>query len=218
MWPRSNAWSWNCWPRCSIAIATSRGCGTASTCCCTACMGRAANASIPTSSCCSPRWPQARTRHKRCRPHGRRRLPENLAREPRHYELSEVERVCPNCGKVRIDIGTDRSEQLDYRPASLIVIEHFVHKYTCPCCNKRSSHSQEQSPPEPSSCQLVDSSEVVVAAPKPAMPIAKGLPGPGLLAHLIVSKCVDHLPLHRMQRVYQRQGLFLHRSTLCDWM
>jgi transposase len=52
----------------------------------------------------------------------------------------------------------------------------------------------------------------------PAMPIAKGLPGPGLLAHLIVSKCVDHLPLHRLERVYQRQGLFLHRSTLCDWM
>jgi hypothetical protein len=59
---------------------------------------------------------------------------------------------------------------------------------------------------------------VVIAAPKPEMPIAKGLPGPGLLAHLIVSKCVDHLPLHRMERVYQRQGLFLHRSTLCDWM
>jgi transposase len=65
---------------------------------------------------------------------------------------------------------------------------------------------------------VLDSSEVVIAAPKPAMPIAKGLPGPGLLAHLIVSKCIDHLPLHRMERVYQRQGLFLHRSTLCDWM
>jgi transposase len=59
---------------------------------------------------------------------------------------------------------------------------------------------------------------VVIAEPKLEMPIAKGLPGPGLLAHLIVSKCVDHLPLHRLERVYQRQGLFLHRSTLCDWM
>jgi transposase len=155
---------------------------------------------------------------RRCRPHGRRRLPENLARETRHHELSEAERVCPNCGKVRIDIGTDRSEQLDYRPASLIVIQHFVHKYTCPCRNKRQIHSQDQSPPGPSPCQLTDASEVVIAAPKPEMPIAKGLPGPGLLAHLIVSKCVDHLPLHRMERVYQRQGLILHRSTLCDWM
>jgi transposase len=207
---------------------------------------------------------------RRCRPHGRRRLPENLPRHPRHHELSEAERLCPNCGKVRIDIGTDRSEQLDFRPASLFVIEHFVHKYVCPCCSRRPAPAQEQpvqqpqesepmpspepelqstppSAPEPaprpadaeperlsSSPPPVDSSQrpqpqaqprqpldpgaVVIAAPKPAMPIAKGLPGPGLLAHLIVSKAVDHLPLHRMERVYQRQGLFLHRSTLCDWM
>jgi transposase len=203
---------------------------------------------------------------RRCRPHGRRRLPENLSREPRHHELSEAERLCPNCGKVRIDIGTDRSEQLDYRPASLFVVEHFVHKYACPCCSRRPAPSQGQpahraqesepmplpepedqpippsvpepapipadaeperlsvSPPpadssqRPQPHQPLDPGAVVIAAPKPAMPIAKGLPGPGLLAHLIVSKCVDHLPLHRMERVYQRQGLFLHRSTLCDWM
>jgi transposase len=205
---------------------------------------------------------------RRCRPHGRRRLPENLPRESRHHELSEAERLCPNCGKVRIDIGTDRSEQLEYRPASLFVVEHFVHKYVCPCCNRRPApvqgepahHAQESDPmqlPEPElqstpssalrptprpadaepeqpspSTPPVDSSQrpqaqprqfldpgaVVIAATKPEMPIAKGLPGPGLLAHLIVSKCVDHLPLHRMERVYQRQGLFLHRSTLCDWM
>jgi transposase len=167
----------------------------------------------------TPTEPPAPTKpQRRCRPHGRRRMPENLPHETRHYELSEAEYVCPNCGKIRIDIGTDRSEQLDYRPASLFVIEHVVHKYVCPCCNKRQNHSQEQLPPEPSSCQLLDSSEVVISAPKPAMPIAKGLPGAGLLAHLIVSKCIDHLPLHRMERVYQRQGLFLHRSTLCDWM
>lgn len=207
---------------------------------------------------------------RRCRPHGRRRLPENLPREPRHHQLSEAERVCRGCGQVRIDIGADRSEQLDYRPASLFVVEHFVHKYVCPCCSKRPSQSQRQQahpaqesepmpsrepepqPPPPTepmpppsqadagpepvapSPQTADPSkrpqlqaqpflipnpgEVVIAAPKPAMPIAKGLPGPGLLAHLIVSKCVDHLPLHRLERVYQRQGLFLHRSTLCDWM
>jgi transposase len=58
----------------------------------------------------------------------------------------------------------------------------------------------------------------VIVAPKPPMPIPKGLPGPGLLAHLIVSKYTDHLPLHRLERVYERQGLFLHRSTLCDWL
>ncbi|HEY7153513.1 MAG TPA: transposase, partial [Gemmataceae bacterium] len=218
-----------------------------------------------------PTEPPAPTKpQRRCRPHGRRRLPENLPREPRHHELSEAERICQNCGEVRIDIGTDRSEQLDYRPASLFVVEHFVHKYVCPCCSRRPAPAQEQpthqaqesepmplpepelqptppsipepapreadaepeqlspSPPPADSSQRpqpqtqphqpLDPGAVVIAALKPAMPIAKGLPGPGLLAHLIVSKCVDHLPLHRMERVYQRQGLFLHRSTLCDWM
>lgn len=57
-----------------------------------------------------------------------------------------------------------------------------------------------------------------MAATKPPMPIAKGLPGPGLLAHLIVSKYVEHLPLHRLQDSYGRQGFFLPRSTLCDWL
>jgi transposase len=208
---------------------------------------------------------------RRCRPHGRRRLPENLAREPRHYELSEAERICQGCGRLRIDIGTDKSEQLDYRPASLIVIEHFVHKYVCPCCSKRQPQAPQQQrpsdqeseqmsswepepqpappsaqpspapgrtdagpeqalphpsptdsrplPPAPAPpCPLLDLGAVVIAASRPAMPIAKGLPGPGLLAHLIVSKYVDHLPLHRLERVYERQGYLLHRSTLCDWM
>jgi transposase len=219
----------------------------------------------------APTEPAAADRpRRRCRPHGRRRLPDNLPREPRHHELSEAERVCPGCGRARVDIGTDRSEQLDYRPASLFVVEHIVHKYVCPCCSRppvpdqgQPSHpAQESEPmpprkpePQPSPAPHVvpaprsastepepvspsstptdsgqqpqpqaqpflipDPSEVVIAAPKPATPIAKGLPGPGLLAHLIVSKYTDHMPLHRLQRAYERQGYFLHRSTLCDWL
>ncbi len=158
----------------------------------------------------------------RCRPHGRRRMPESLPREPRHHELPEAERVCRRCGRLRIDIGTDRSEQLDYRPASLFVVEHYVHKYVCPCCSRQSANVQEQQPEHqalaPPCPSIADPGEVVIAAPKPAMPIAKGLPGPGLLAHLIVSKHTDHMPLHRLERAYERQGLFLHRSTLCDWL
>jgi transposase len=66
--------------------------------------------------------------------------------------------------------------------------------------------------------QTAPLSGVVIAAAKPAMPIPKGLPGPGLLAHLIVSKYVDHLPLYRLEASYERQGVFLPRSTLCDWL
>jgi transposase len=220
----------------------------------------AAGQLTPTEASAEPAPPSQPTR--RCRPHGRRRLPDNLPREPRHHELSEAERTCLACGQMRVDIGTDRSEQLDYRPASLFVIEHFVHKYVCPCCSKQRSQAsgrpahpgQESEPmpaprpdPQPSlplaavtlepvgpgqpatdqdqrpeapapACQPLDLGELVIAAPKPPMPIAKGLPGPGLLAHLIVSKYTDHMPLHRLQRAYERQGYFLHRSTLCDWL
>jgi transposase len=183
---------------------------------------------------------------RRCRPHGRRRLPSNLPRECRHHELPQAARLCSGCGQLRVDIGVDRSEQLEYRPASLLVIEHLVHKYACPHCRPTASSSsaavadaepEAMSTPEPqaqaalAAAKPADPAEpaaapppsaapapVVLAASKPAGPIAKGLPGPGLLAHLIVSKYVDHLPLYRLERIYQRQGVFLPRSTLSDWL
>jgi hypothetical protein len=70
----------------------------------------------------------------------------------------------------------------------------------------------------PTPTYATPTTEVVIAASKPTQPIPKGLPGPGLLAHLIVSKYVDHLPLYRLERVYERQGLVLPRSTTCDWL
>jgi transposase len=207
---------------------------------------------------------------RRCRPHGRRRLPADLPREARHHELTAAARLCPGCGRQRVDIGVDKSEQLEYRPATLFVIEHWVHKYACPCC---SSAPQPQPGPDPASAAVLESPEGlppegaleapapvtfpepspsmppghepprdeaaggatpaeqparppgpvrpggrVVSAVKPPLPIAKGLPGAGLLAHLIVSKYVDHLPLYRLERIYERQGVFLPRSTTCDWL
>src|SRR5262249_5211976 len=93
----------------------------------------------------APTEPAAAAKPKRrCRPHGRRRRPADLPREPRHHELSEADRACPACGQMRVDIGADRSEQLDYRPASLFVVEHFVHKYVCPCCSRRPAPAQGQ--------------------------------------------------------------------------
>jgi transposase len=195
---------------------------------------------------------------RRGRPHGRRRLPKDLPRVPQHHELPEAARLCPCCGEPRVDIGTDSSDQLDYRPASLFVVQHLIHKYACPHCPsspaparapaaltsaenpampepqpptstaaatdstpelppKAAQPSAADAPPAPPGA-LVDLHPVVIAAPKPAQPIAKGLPGAGLLAHLIVSKYTDHLPLYRLERIYERQGVFLPRSTLCDWL
>jgi transposase len=211
--------------------------------------------------------PAEPTKKPRPAPHGRRTLPANLPRHPQEHVLSEAERVCPGCGQARIDIGVDTSEQLEYQPASLCVIEHRVHKYVCPCCSVDtlatvanpggdtpvSAVAPSDAPPTdapptdapptdapPTDAPTTDAPAVVpmsatpttpeprtpppdlsslfIAGAKPPQPIAKGLPGPGLLAHLIVSKCVDHLPLHRLERIYERQGLVLPRSTTCDWL
>ena len=132
---------------------------------------------------------------KKARPHGRRALPKNLRRVPRVYELTEAERRCPECGESRIPISAERSEQLDYEPATLFVVEHVRCTYACPHCEGQ-----------------------VVTAGKPAQPIPKGLPGPGLVAHVLTEKYVDHIPLHRQERRLARQGVELSRSTLCDWM
>jgi transposase len=132
---------------------------------------------------------------KQSRPHGRRPLSKDLRRVPRVYVLTEAERRCPGCGECRIQIGTERSEQLDYEPATLFIIEHQRCTYACLHCEGQ-----------------------VVTAGKPAQPIPKGLPGPGLLAHVATEKYVDHIPLNRQERRLARQGVELSRSTLCDWM
>jgi transposase len=190
-----------------------------------------------------PEEPKPKPR-RRCKPHGRRRLPDHLRRTQRHYTLTEAERVCAGCGHVRNEIGVDLSEQLDYEPASLFIIEHIRHKYACPHCagqeqsmnadSEPSADVSHESPTRPVEIPLVEMAAaapasaapalasppvtVVVAGVKPATPIAKGLPGAGLLAYIIVSKYVDHLPLHRLERICERQGYFLPRSTTCDWL
>jgi len=185
-------------------------------------------------------------KRRRCRPHGRRLLPDNLPRRPVHHELTEAERLCV-CGQMRIDIGMETSEQLDWQPASYFVCQHLVHKYLCPSCAPKAvaaaasaaspaatamnaaaaetavPNQQVQaadSPPAPATPVALPAAigPAIVSAPKPAMPIDKGLPGPGLLAHIIVSKYFDHLPLYRQEKIFERQGVVLARSTTCDWM
>ena len=129
------------------------------------------------------------------RGHGRKALPKDLPRVPVLYELTEAERRCPECGEPRVQIGAECSEQLDYKPASLFVVEHRRCTYACPHCQGH-----------------------VTTAEKPAQPIPKGLPGPGLLAHVITEKYADHIPLYRQERRLARQGIEITRSTLCDWM
>jgi len=126
--------------------------------------------------------------------HGRKPLPRQLERRKVEYDLAPDERRCPECREALRPIGEETSERLEYVPASLHVIQEVCRKYACP-----------------KGC-------TVVTAAKPTAPIEKGLPGPGLLAQVAVSKYADHQPLHRQTEMFQRQGITLSRRTMADWM
>jgi transposase len=92
--------------------------------------------------------------------HGRQQLPRHLPRDRRVYELSEAERLCHGCGKARVVIGQEVSEQLDYEPASLTVVEHVRLTYACPCCAKQRqagapSAPAVTTPPEHCDCTVL---------------------------------------------------------------
>ena len=121
-----------------------------------------------------------------------RALPEHLPRETRRHEPKET--VCPQCrGELR-KLGEDISEVLEYVPASFRVIRHVRSKLSCTRC------------------------DCIVQAEAPSRPIARGLAGPGLLAHVLISKYCDHQPLYRQSQIYARQGVELERSTMADWV
>jgi transposase len=93
---------------------------------------------------------------------------------------------------------------LEFVPASFKVLRHVRMKYACGTCTKN--------------CAKCDCSSHIEMATKPAQPIEKGLPGPGLLAHVVVSKLGDHLPLYRLEGIFDRAGVSIARSTMCAWM
>ncbi len=132
--------------------------------------------------------------------HGRRRKPSDLPREREVLDLTQAEKACPCCGEVRVRIGADVSERLDYRPACLFVRVLERPTYLCRSCEQRGDNVQ------------------AVQRPLPPEPIPRGTVGAGLLAHVIVSKWFDHLPLYRLEGILARLGWDVSRSTLCDQM
>ena len=152
-------------------------------------------AAAPPASPPPPSEEESSQRGKKSRPHGRRRPARELRHEARRYELTAAERLCPTCGHERHEIGVETTCQYDYKPAEVFVIEHQRVKYACRSCQGE-----------------------VVIAPKPPQPIDRGLPGPGLLAQIVVDKYQDALPLYRSEGRFARLGVTLPRSTMCDWM
>ncbi len=121
----------------------------------------------------------------------RKSLPEHLSRETVTHEVACT---CPECGGALKPLGEDVSEVLEYVPGQLRVIRHVRPKLSCGRCS------------------------TIIQSPAPSRPIAKGLAGPGLLAHVLVSKYCDHLPLNRQSQIHAREGVELSRSTLADWV
>ena len=121
----------------------------------------------------------------------RRPLPEHL---PREEQVHQPACDCPQCGGELKVLGEDVSEVLEYVPSRFKVIRHVRPKLACANC------------------------QTIVQEPAPTRPIARGLAGPGLLAHVLVAKYADHLPLYRQSEIYAREGVDLDRSTLADWV
>ena len=121
----------------------------------------------------------------------RKPLPEHLERNEQVLTPCDD---CSKCGGSLKTLGEDVTEELEYVPGRFVVNKFVRPRMACSCC------------------------ETIVQAPLPSRPIERGRPGPGLLAHVLVSKYADHLPLYRQSQIYGREGIELNRSTLADWL
>jgi len=125
----------------------------------------------------------------------RKPLPDHLPRQDVvHQPAGDGACTCPDCGGRMARLGEDVTEVLDYVPGHFQVIRHVRPKFACCAC------------------------DAITQAPAPAMPTPRGRATPATLAHLLVAKYCDHLPLYRQSEIYAREGLELDRSTLSDWV
>lgn len=118
-------------------------------------------------------------------------LPDHL---PREDVIHEPAADCAHCGKPMRKLGQDVREELEYVPGRFVVRRHMRPKLSCRDCGS------------------------IAQVPMPSMPIVRGKPGPALLAHVLVSKYADHLPLYRQAQICKREGVDIDRSTMADWV
>jgi transposase len=111
------------------------------------------------------------------------------------HDVPEADKVCTHCGEAKARIGEDEARVLEFIPARFELHIHVLPKYACSHCR-----------------------DGVVAPPTPPRPVSGCIAGAGVLAQLVVCKFSDHLPLYRFEDISTRYGLYLPRSTLCDWV
>lgn len=124
----------------------------------------------------------------------RRPLPAELPRETIEHDIAEEDKLC-SCGCMKQRIGEEVTEQLEFVPAKLTVIAHVRPKYACNRCD-----------------------EGVSIASMPQLFLPKSIATPSLVAHVIISKYQDHLPLYRQEHMWQRMGIEMARNTVCGWI
>ena len=132
--------------------------------------------------------------HKR-QPKRRLGFAENLPVERVELDLAEDQKTCACCQQRLIKIGEESTKQVEYIPASVKVKNYVRFKYACKHCEG-----------------------TIKRAELPSQLIPKSFATASLLAYLIVSKYVDHLPLYRIEKQFERLGIYLPRSTMCDWL
>ncbi len=145
-----------------------------------------------------PDKPEVVKSRKASQHHGRVPIPEHLERVEILLDLPEEQKVCPETGEPLKVIAVEVSEKLEYRPGKLIVNVYKRPQYALP--------------------ERADSFGGVIAAPMPEHPIAKCKADVGLLAHLIVSKFADHLPLYRQDGIFERERVAIPRATQSSWL
>jgi transposase len=136
-------------------------------------------------------------------PHGRSSLPEHLERREVAHDLTDAEKLCPCCGRSRARIGEQTAEPLDLDPAKFFVLRTIKKSCACRHCDPAIVSVEQR---------------LRTAGPEQVGPIAKGLCGPGLLAHVVTAKFADHVPVHRLAGQLARSGATIPRSTLGDWL
>ena len=138
----------------------------------------------------SPKKPaKKRTAQGGCKP-----LPDHLPRDEVTHDIEEHEKICP-CGNALNCIGKEESEQLEIIPAQVKVIKNVRLKYGCKACE-----------------------DTIILAKMPSQALPKSMAGPGLLAHILVSKYDDHLPLYRQAEMWERAGVDLDCTTMGRWV